>query len=73
MSPSQMRAQTASELRLVPRGGLAQNMYRMALQQYLMNSLGRSPQIPSFRAAHAAAKRAARETCPDFDPIICGS
>jgi hypothetical protein len=32
-------------LETVPRGGIAQNQHRMALQQYTMNSLGRRPQI----------------------------
>jgi hypothetical protein len=73
MSPSQMRAQTASELRCVPRGGFAQNMYRMVLQQCLINSLGQTPQIPSFSAAHEAAKRTVRETYPEFELMIRGS
>lgn len=72
MSPSQMRAQTAGELLRVPRGGFAQNMYRMVLQQCLMNSLGQTPQIPGFAAAHEAAKRAVRATYPDFEPMIRG-
>ncbi len=41
MSLAEMNAQTAAVLENVPRGSIAQNTYRMALQQYTMNSLGR--------------------------------
>ena len=70
MSPSEMRAQTATELNRVPRGAFAQNMYRMLLQQYLMNSLGSSPAVLGPSAAHAAALRSVRESFPDFEPVI---
>jgi hypothetical protein len=73
VSPSETRTQTASELRRVPRGGLAQNMYRMVLQQCLLHSLGENSPIPRSReAAHAAALRAVRESYPDFEPMILG-
>jgi len=72
MSPSEMRAQTAKELSRVPRGGFAQNMYRMLLQQYLMNSLGSFPQVLTSPAAHAAALRSVRESYPDFEPVVLG-
>jgi hypothetical protein len=64
MSPSEMRARTTTELGRVPRGEFAQNMYRMLLQQYLMNSLGSSPQVLGLLAAHAAALRSVRESFP---------
>jgi hypothetical protein len=70
MSPSEMRARTAKELSHVPRGGFAQNMYRMLLQQYLMNSLGSSPVVPGPLAAHAAALRSVHELYPDFEPVV---
>jgi hypothetical protein len=70
MSPSGMRAQAAKELRRVPRGSFAQNMYRMLLQQYLMNSLGKAPEVLDFPAAHAAALRSVRESHPDFEPVV---
>jgi hypothetical protein len=73
MSPSEMRARTAIELRRVPRGGLAQNMYRSVLQQWLMNSLGKTPEVLSLAAAHEAAKRTVRRSYPDFEPTIHGS
>jgi hypothetical protein len=71
MSLADMNAEAASELRRVPRGGLPQNMYRMALQQYVMNSQGRNPQIPrSRKAAHAAALQIVRQHYPSFTPRI---
>lgn len=70
MSPSEMRAQTAKELRRVPRGGFAQNMYRMLLQQYMMNSLGSSSEVLGPLAAHAAALRSVRESYADFEPVV---
>ena len=70
MSPSEMRAQTAKELGRVPRGGFAQNMYRMLLQQYLMNSFGGSPGVLGPSEAHAAALRSVRESYPDFEPVV---
>jgi hypothetical protein len=70
MSPSEMRALTAKELSRVPRGGFVQNMYRMLLQQYLMNSLGSSPEVLGASGAHAAALRSVRESFPDFEPVV---
>jgi hypothetical protein len=73
MSPADMNANTANELRRVPRGGLLQNIYRSALQQYLMNSQGRKHQIPQSReAAHAAALRTVHQHYPGFVPEIQG-
>jgi hypothetical protein len=73
MSPSEMRAETAKELSRVPRGEFAQNMYRMLLQQYLMNSLGSFPEVLGASAAHAAALRLVRESFPDFEPVVFAS
>ena len=71
MSAAEMRMKTTSELRRVPRGGLPQNQYRMALQLFLMNSMGGRPQIDrSTAAAHAAALRTVRESYPGFEPTI---
>lgn len=71
MSAAGMRMKTASELRRVPRGGLPQNQYRMALQLYLMNSMGGRPQIErSTAAAHAAALRTVRQHYREFTPTI---
>jgi len=71
MSLADMNAAAADELRHVPQGALEQNIYRMALQQYLLNSLGRRPQIErSAAAAHAAALRTVRPYYREFTPTI---
>ena len=71
MSLAGMNAETASELRHVPRGTFEQNIYRMALQQYLMNSMGQRPQIErSTAAAQAAALRMVRQHYREFTPTI---
>jgi hypothetical protein len=72
MSLSELRTRAvAAELERVPRGGLDQNIYRSALQNCLMNSMGKDAQIPSIAAAHDAALRAVRQYYPDFEPVIC--
>jgi hypothetical protein len=73
MSPSEMRARTAAELERVPRGGLDQNVYRAALQNCLMNSMGVRSRISSVAAAHAAALQLVRQSSPDFEPTISSS
>jgi len=71
MSLAEMNAQTATLLEKVPRGSIAQNLYRMALQQYTMNSLGRKPQISRSRQAiHCAAARLVRQQFPGFVPVV---
>lgn len=56
---------------MIPRGSLPQNMYRAAVQQFTMNSLGRRAQIASSQAAiHDAALRAVRVHYPDCTPVI---
>lgn len=56
-------------LRAVPRGSLPQNMYRMAVQQFTMNSLGRHARIPrSCAAIGDAALRVVRVHYPAFTP-----
>jgi hypothetical protein len=71
MSLAEMNAQTAAVLENVPRGSIAQNMYRMALQQYTMNSLGRKAEIsPSPQAIHDAAVRIVRQHDPGVTPIV---
>jgi hypothetical protein len=70
MPLAEMNAQTAALLAKVPRGSIPQNLYRMALQQYTMNSLGRKPQISrSPQAIHCAAARIVRQQFPGFVPF----
>jgi len=70
MSLAEMNAQTAVFLEEVLRGSIAQNLYRMVLQQYTMNSLGRKPQISrSPQAIYGAAARVVRQQFPGFTPI----
>lgn len=74
MSLREMNARTTLELARVPRGGLDQNIYRMALQAFMMNSMGKRPQIQrSAAAAHAAALRVVRQSVPGFVPDIRNS
>jgi len=71
MSLAEMNAQTAALLEKVPRGSTGQNLYRMGLQQYSMNSLGRQPQISrSPQAIHCAAARIVRQQFPGFTPRV---
>jgi hypothetical protein len=71
MSLTKMNAQTAEVLGTVPRGSLPQNMYRSAVQQLTMNSLGRNAQIQqSWPAIHEAAVRAVRVYYPAFTPTV---
>lgn len=71
MSLAEMNAQTAAVLERVPRGSMPQNLYRMALQQFTMNSLGRKPQIArSPQVIHSAAIRIVREHYPNFTPAV---
>lgn len=70
MPLAEMNTETAGLLAKVPRGSVAQNLYRMALQRYTMNSLGRKPQISrSPQAIHCAAARIVRQQFPGFAPI----
>ena len=71
MSLAEMNAQAAMLLAKVPRGSIAQNLYRMAVQQYAMNSLGWKPQISrSPQAIHSAAVRVVRQQFPGFVAIV---
>jgi hypothetical protein len=71
MSLAEMNAQAAALLAKVPRGSIDQNLYRMALQQYTMNSLGRKPQISrSPQAIHCAAAQIVRQQFPGFVPTV---
>lgn len=71
MSLAEMNAQAAALLEKVPRGSIAQNLYRMALQQCTMNSLGHKPQISrSPQAIHCAAARIVRQQFPSFVPVV---
>jgi hypothetical protein len=71
MSLADKNANTGRELRRVPRGELPQNIYRSVLQQALMNSQGRKPEVlPTAEAAHAVALRVVRQQYPDFVPTI---
>ncbi len=67
-----MNAQTrvANELEAIPRGTVAQNMYRMVYQQARLNGLGSRPETgPTSEDAHAFALLTVREQHPDFTPI----
>ena len=65
MSLAEMNARAAA------RGSIPQNLYRMALQQYTMNSLGRKPQVSrSPHAIHCVAARAVRQQFPGFVPVV---
>jgi hypothetical protein len=67
----QTRAQVANELEAIPRGTLAQNIYRMVYQQARLNGLGSRPEIgPTSEEAHAFALQAVREQDPVFWPVF---
>ena len=71
MSLAEMNAQTAAVLEPVPRGSVAQNLYRMTLRQYTMNSHGRKPGITaSPQAIHDAAVRIVRRSYPGFTLVV---
>lgn len=66
-----IRAQVARELEAIPRGSLAQNIYRMAYELARLNGLGANPQLPSTAvAAHEVALKAARGMDPEFKPTL---
>lgn len=64
----------ARELRNIPRGSYAQNMYRMVYQQARLNGLGQKAELPNTaQAAHQCALETVRENHPDFVPLILNS
>jgi len=66
---AQTRAQVANELEAIPRGTLAQNIYRMVYQHARLNGLGSRLEIgPSSEDAHAFALQTVREQHPDVTP-----
>jgi hypothetical protein len=70
---AQLRALVAQELDAIPRGGLDQNIYRMAYEQARLNGLGSRPEVEATsQAAHEVALRLAREKQPDFVPVLLG-
>ena len=71
LSLAEMNAQAAVLLTKVPRGSIDQNLYRMAVQQCTMNSLGRKPQVSrSPQAIHCAAVRIVSRQFPGFVPVV---
>ena len=61
----------ADELDGIPRGSLAQNMYRAAYEQARLNALGSHAETGHDPAdAHAAALQAVRTQFPDFVPTL---
>lgn len=67
---AQTRAQVTRELEDIPRGSLAQNIYRMVYQQARLNGLGARPETgPTSADAHAFALRTVRAQHPDFEPV----
>jgi hypothetical protein len=59
------------ELGRIPRGNLAQNMYRAAYEQARLNALGSHPEIGRDPAdTHAAALQAVRTQFPGFVPAL---
>lgn len=63
--------QVVTELTHIPRGSLAQNLYRAIYQEARLNALGARPQVgPSPADAHAVALEAARTSDPSFTPTI---
>lgn len=71
MSLAEMNARTAAVLEGIPRGSMPQNLFRMALQELTMNSLGPKPQIaPSLQAIQHAALRIVRQHYPSFTPTV---
>ncbi len=66
-----MNPRVADELNSIPRGNLAQNMYRSAYADARQNALGAHPEIgPAPADAHAAALWAVRAHYPDFEPEL---
>lgn len=69
MTNSELNALVAGELRGLPRGSLAQNLYRAAYEQARLNSLGSRPQMtPTSEAAHEFALDLVRQQHPHFRP-----
>jgi hypothetical protein len=61
----------AGELERIPRGNLAQNLYRAAYQQARLNALGARPEVgPTEADAHALALRIVRIDYPAFTPAL---
>ena len=70
---AQLLGLVAQELEAIPRGGLDQNMYRMAYEQARLNGLGSRPEVAAAgQAAHEVALRLVRERKPDFVPLLLG-
>jgi hypothetical protein len=68
---AQQRALVAKELEGIPRGGLGQNMYRMAYEQARLNGLGSRVQIAATpQAAHELSLRTVREHYANFQPEL---
>jgi hypothetical protein len=65
------RAVVATELKAIPRGSPAQNMYRMVYEQARLNALGSHAEIEGTQiAAHNLALRIVRQHQPDFQPEL---
>jgi hypothetical protein len=66
---AQVRAQVATELEAIPRGGPAQNMYRMVYERARLNGLGTRAEVGLNPGdAHAFALQVVREQNPGFTP-----
>lgn len=66
-----MLNQVLTELSRIPRGDLAQNLYRSAYEQARLNALGRQPEVgPTAADAHAVALQAVRNQFPAFAPVL---
>lgn len=61
----------ADELKRIPRGNFAQNLYRMVYTDARQNALGSRPEIGREAAdAHAFALRVVRACHPQFTPVL---
>ncbi len=66
-----MNALITDELDGIPRGSLAQNMYRAAYEQARLNALGSHSEIgPEPADARALALQVVRAQYPDFSPEL---
>jgi hypothetical protein len=66
-----MNPTIAAELGRIPRGSLAQNMYRSAYEQARLNALGSRAKIGREPAdAHNVALQVVRAQYPDFSPDL---
>lgn len=70
---SELNALVMKELVAIPRGGIYQNMYRMAYEQARLNGLGSRPELAATsQAAQEVALRLVRQLQPDFVPVLLG-